>query len=88
MIARRFAEHYICDNDILEIIELHDEAYNSWCKGSRDGMWDKAEVRAKALIKRLGNLLPLYLLFFQCDSQTGSKETKDFEWFQKIINNN
>ncbi|MBI4919242.1 HD domain-containing protein, partial [archaeon] len=28
--AKRFAEKYTKDQDILEIIELHDEAYFSW----------------------------------------------------------
>lgn len=81
MIARRFAEKFITDNELLEIIELHDEAYNSWCKGDRDGKWDKAEIRANKLIERLGESINLYLLFYQCDNETGDKENKNFVWF-------
>lgn len=86
MIARRFAEKYITDNELLEIIELHDEAYNSWCKGSRDGNWSKAEQRAKQLIERLGESINLYLTFYQCDNETGDKENEDFVWFSNLCN--
>jgi hypothetical protein len=84
MIARRFAEKYITDNEILEIIELHDEAYNSWCKGNRDNKWDKAEIRANNLIQRLGKSINLYLKFYQCDNETGDKENDNFIWFSDL----
>ena len=88
MIARRFAEKYISDQHILDIIELHDEAYNSWCKGARDGKWDKAEARAISLIKRIDSYMPLYLTFFECDSFTGDKATDSVKWFIEIYSNN
>jgi hypothetical protein len=86
MIARRFAEKYITDKETLEIIELHDEAYNSWCKGDRDvnGQWNRAEIRAKNLIRRLGDSLGLYLTFYQCDNETGDKEQQNFTWFKDL----
>ena len=84
MIARRFAEKFITDNEILEIIELHDEAYNSWSKGQRDGKWDKAENRARQLIERLGKSLTVYLEFYQCDNATGDKDSEDFIWFWNL----
>ena len=84
MIARRFAEKYITDNELLEIIELHDEAYNSWCKGYRDGKWDKAEIRANKLIERLGDSISIYLSFYKCDNETGDKESVNFNWFSKL----
>lgn len=88
MIARRFAEKFITDNELLEIIELHDEAYNSWCKGDRDGKWDKAENRAKQLIERLGKSINLYLTFYQCDNETGDKESENFIWFSNLCGGN
>lgn len=86
MIARRFAQKYIDDKDILDIIEMHDEAYNAWCKGDRDGKWDKAELRAKQLLRKLGDNIDLYLIFYQCDNETGDKEEENFKWFQKLVN--
>jgi hypothetical protein len=88
MIARRFAEKFITDNELLEIIELHDEAYNSWCKGDRDGKWDKAEIRANQLIERLGQSINLYLAFYQCDNETGDKESENFIWFSNLCGGN
>ena len=73
MIARRFAERYIDDTDVLDIIELHDEAYNAWCNGSRDGKWEKAEKRLERLLNRLNDhyTITLYTLFYRCDNETG-----------------
>lgn len=86
MIARRFAEGFISDEKLLDIIELHDEAYNSWCKGDRDKNWNKAEERAWNLIKRLGDSLELYLIFYRCDNETGDKESDNFIWFSNFVN--
>lgn len=87
MIARRFAEKFITDKEILDIIELHDEAYNAWCKGDRDGKWDKADIRANNLIRKLGDSIDLYLTFYQCDNETGNKEQYNFNWFEKLCDN-
>jgi hypothetical protein len=85
MIARRFAEKYINDPVILDLIELHDEAYNSWCKGDRNKNWNKAEERAWTLVKRLGENIELYLTFYQCDNETGDKNSENFQWFKKFL---
>jgi len=85
MIARRFAEKFIANRDTLDIIELHDEAYNSWCKGDRDDNWDKAETRARKLIKRLGESIDIYLIFYMCDNETGGKQGHDYKWFKNLV---
>lgn len=85
MIARRFAEKYITDTKILDIIELHDEAYNAWGAGNRRGDWRYAERRASKLLDRLGDNLDLFLKFYQCDNETGDKENIDYEWFLEQI---
>lgn len=85
MIARRYAEKYINDEKLLDIIELHDEAYLSWCKGNRNDDWGKADYRVNNLIKRLGNNINLYLKFYQCDNETGDKEAHCFTWFKNKI---
>jgi len=87
MIARRFAEKYITDTNILDIIELHDDAYNAWCKGDRNGNWDKAEDRATKLYNRLGNNVELYTLFYKCDNTTASKDQECYKWWLNFIEN-
>jgi hypothetical protein len=84
-IARKFAERYIHDPALLEIIELHDEAYNSWRLGTLRGTWDKAEDRANRLVARLGSSLPLYIRFFRCDNQTASKDRTPLVWFEQFL---
>jgi|ERR1035437_133027 hypothetical protein len=82
--ARNFAEKYITDNEILEIIELHDNAYNAYQKKVKSGDF-KGEKRAFELIERLGDSLELFLTFYACDNQTGDKDSLDREWFEKMI---
>ena len=83
-IARRFAERYLDDPALLDVVQLHDEAYNSWAAGDRSGDWHRAEERARHLIERLGEALPFYLRFYRADNQTGSKSTAPLEWFEKL----
>ncbi len=83
MIARRFTERFVADDEgMLEIIELHDEAFNSHAKGARDGSWPKAEARAQRLVERLGTELDDYLVFFRCDNETGTKAQDSLVWFE------
>lgn len=85
MIARRFTERFVTnDEGMLEIIELHDEAFNSHAKGARDGSWPKAEARAQRLLDRLGTELDDYLVFFRCDNETGSKAQDSLVWFEEF----
>ncbi len=84
MRARRFAEQYIKDEPVLEVIELHDEAYNAWQKGNRDGKWDRARERAAVLIERLGDTLSLYVAFYHCDNTTEGKQPDCLEWFRQL----
>ena len=83
-IARRFAEAFIDDLDVLEITELHDEAYNSWVAGGRHGNWAKAEARADKLIERLGSRLTLYLAFYRADNAAGDKRPEPLSWFERL----
>ncbi len=84
MIARHFAERYTDDAALLDVIELHDEAYNSWVKGERSGKWPAAEARAHRLIDRLGPNLALYVRFYHADNATGNKDERPFNWFVTI----
>lgn len=87
MIARRFAEKHGISYSVCKIIELHDDAYNAWSKGNRDGDWIKANIRANRLIKALllDGTLDLYVKFYQCDNETGDKTQECYEWFTKLL---
>jgi len=82
-LARRFAERFVDDPAVLTVIELHDEAYNSWRQGSH-GDWPKAEQRAGKLLERLGDVRQLYLGFHRCDNETGDKSREPYEWFEQL----
>ncbi len=84
-IARRFAERYTDDVELLELIELHDEAYNAWVKGHRGGRWHAAEARAQRLLDRLGPSRTLYLRFYRADNGTGTKDREPLEWFEQLV---
>ncbi len=84
MLARRFAERYIRDREVLEVIELHDEAYNAWALGRRRGNWERAEARAVRLLDRLGESVRLYERFYRADNETGSKDRAPWDWFVKL----
>lgn len=83
MIARRFAEKHHLSSKLCDIIELHDEAYNSWQQIERKSDYHARE-RAERLIKRLGENLPLYLKFYRCDNETGDKTSQNYEWFLEL----
>ena len=86
-IARVFAQKFRNDTELLKIIELHDEAYNSWSQGHRKNKWYKAEERANKLIHGLllEGSLDLYVKFYECDNRTGDKSQENFEWFVNLI---
>ena len=81
-IARRFAERYTDDPELLEVIELHDEAFNAWAKGDRSDAWEPAEARACRLLDRLGPSTAFYVRFYRADNETGSKDQAPLEWFE------
>ncbi len=81
--ARRFAERYLEDPELRELLELHDEAYDSWLAGQRDPQ--RGERRAACLIERLGPSLPLHLAFYRADSATGGKSHEPLHWFESLL---
>ncbi len=84
-LARRFAERYIHDPTLLDIIELHDEAYNAWRIGHFRGKWDRAQERVELLLRRLGGAMSLYVHFFCADSLTESKDRAPVLWFMSYL---
>lgn len=82
--ALNFAKHYITDQAVLDVIELHDEAYYAWCAHCA-GYEQKSQKLLQKIRSRLGNNLQLYYLFFKCDTQTGDKYQSPVAWFEEIM---
>ncbi|BDS14466.1 hypothetical protein [Aureispira anguillae] len=82
--ALNFAKKHITDQAVLDVIELHDDAYYAWCADCA-GNKDKSEELLNKLRQRLGDNLQLYYLFFKCDTQTGDKYQSPVAWFEQIM---
>jgi hypothetical protein len=84
MLARHLAERFTDDPDVLDVIELHDEAYACWRQLDR-GRADAAYARAQALLERIGHCLDLYLAFYRADSMTIGKDRDPLDWFETFV---
>lgn len=82
--AARFLARFVDDEELLEIVRWHDEAFAAWL-GFKRGERRRAEDRARALIQRLGPALPLYLRFFRADNATEGKSPESLRWFERIV---
>lgn len=83
--ARNFAAQFIEDEFLLDIIELHDEAYYAW-RHEVKGRKKIAANQINRLFDRLGEEhLQLFYLFFKCDTQTGDKTQDPIYWFESNI---
>lgn len=84
-IARRFMEDFIEDKILLNIIELHDEAYYCWRALQLHNQLQVGELRLQRLFEAVGDEIQLYYLFFKCDTRTGDKNQAPLKWFEKIL---
>ena len=84
-IARDFVADKVDKPVLLDIIELHDEAFYIWRQLKLKGDADGAMPRLEKLFARLGENLPLYFLFFKCDTETGDKVLAPLHWFQATV---
>lgn len=85
ILAREFASGFIDDIPLLEILELHDEAFYTWRQLKLNNDPKGAKPRLHRLIDRLGDALPLYFLFFKCDTETGDKILAPMRWFENTV---
>jgi hypothetical protein len=83
-LAARFLARFVDDEELLRVVRWHDEAFAAWRALDTRGDRRRAEERARALIKRLGPALPLYLRFFRADNATAGKSPKSVEWFEAL----
>jgi hypothetical protein len=85
MLARQFLEAYTEDQVVLDITELHDEAYYSWRLEFLYHQHAEGQARLQKLINRIGPHMQLYYLFFKCDTRTGDKTQAPVKWFEQTI---
>lgn len=85
VLARKFMEQLITDQQILNIIELHDEAYYSWRLKHIYRDIEAGNKRLSRLLETIDSARQLYYLFFKCDTRTGDKNQAPLRWFEKNI---
>jgi len=83
--ARRYLERFTNDESLLDIVELHDEAYYIWRDAKSQQGQSAAHIRLEKLQNRIHNNMPLYFAFFLCDTKTGDKNQAPLEWFTKVV---
>lgn len=87
VLARQFLEKHCSDKVVLEITELHDEAYYAWRMEHLYHQYEEGQHRLQKLLDRVGDHLQLYYLFFKCDTRTGDKTQAPLKWFEQTIRN-
>lgn len=80
--ARQFLARFCQDPGLLNLTELHDEAYYIWRLTHLYNRQADAENRLAALKRKLGDYWQLYYLFFKCDTCTGDKNPAPLDWFE------
>ena len=85
ILARQFMEDYTTDKNLLNIIELHDEAYHIWILLRIKKDLEKGQQRLRAFLSKMSDSIQLYYLFFKCDTQTGDKNQAPVKWFEETI---
>lgn len=83
ILARRFLENYVQDPLLLNLVELHDEAYYIWRLSTAMGEKNqRVAEKTKQLRQRMGSYWQLYYLFYKCDTATGDKTQAPMKWFE------
>lgn len=83
--ARKFAEKYLTEKYLLDIIELHDEAYYAWRLEKLYNKPTESKTRLSKLLSKIEPHVQLYYLFFKCDTQTGDKIQASVKWFEENV---
>ncbi len=85
LLARDFMEAWLDDPLILDIIELHDEAFYIWRMLHLQNEQEQGHRRLDRLLDRLTSGIGLYFLFYKCDTQTGDKVQRPLRWFAGLL---
>lgn len=87
VLAAQYLAKHTDDKIILDITELHDEAYYSWRMEYLYHQHEEGQARLQKLLNRIGDNIQLYYLFFKCDTRTGDKTQAPVKWFEQTIKN-
>jgi hypothetical protein len=85
VIARQFAEQFIHDQAVLDVIEWHDNAYYCWRALRNGSPLEHTNHCINHLFDQLGDNIELYFQFFKCDTQTGDKTQEPLHWFGERV---
>lgn len=85
VLARQFMEQFTDEAAVLEVLELHDEAYYAWRMQFLYHDAVAGKQRLQRLLHRIAPHLQLYYLFFKCDTRTGDKIQTPLKWFESTI---
>lgn len=77
-LARAFLERFCADQDLLAMVQYHDEGYALWKAQRRHGRAD--EPRLRSLLGRIQDW-NLFLALCVLDGCTGSKDRTSLRWF-------
>jgi hypothetical protein len=83
-LAADFLARFVDDEELQLVVRWHDEAFAAWLGSVKRRDPTRAHARARALVKRLGAALPLYVRFFRADNATEGKSPRSVEWFERI----
>ena len=85
ILARKFMENYIIDENVLDVIEYHDEAYYCWRLQHLYNRKEEGIARMNEMLESLKDNLQLFYLFFKCDTKTGDKIQAPLHWFENTV---
>lgn len=85
VLARKFMEDYITDQNVLDVIEYHDEAYYCWRLQHLYNRKEEGTARMNEMLSKLNGSIQLFYLFFKCDTKTGDKIQAPLHWFENTV---
>ena len=85
ILARNFLQKHTRESRILDVTELHDEAYYAWRAIHLYNRPDLGQERLVRLVHRLDDALQLFYEFFVCDTRTGDKVQAPVKWFEGAV---
>lgn len=83
--ARKFLERYLSDSLLLNVVELHDDAYYAWRLTHLYHKPDEGAERIEMIREKVGPYWQLFYLFFKCDTSTGDKNPAPLTWFENTM---